>query len=471
VRGSIGGTAEFNDIDIGRTLDLERLSVAHNLVMRRARLPGVNLLGASIKADIHMEDSFVAGWTWMENLQVGSDLFLERARLVRTDLKGSNIGDNLRMTGDHVAGPLNMQGIKVGQDLDMDAGSYQEVNLRDAEIGYTLSFDGSQVTGPLSAPAAHIGHSLSLGKDARFDGAVDLAYVKVDGAVLMKGSTFAKDVRLDGATIGQGLSITEGTRIVGTLSMTFAKVGSNVDLTGGSFASVDLTGTTIGAEIRLASRGYADIAWRPAAKLVLRNVSAQALQDLPDAWPTILDLEGFTYQRLGGYNEGDSNDVASRSSETFIAWLAKQKQYSPQPYRTLSDVLRSAGFPDKAKEVLYAGYLREWKEATGIDWFWQGLRWAIIGFGLYPQRSALWILVLVPLGAFIIGFEPQVRLRAMRPIDRLIYSLDALLPFVTLRAEHNTFDFQAWPKYYLYFHKVMGYVLIAFLLSAVTSLG
>ncbi|HKF62990.1 MAG TPA: hypothetical protein VKB42_16615 [Dongiaceae bacterium] len=471
LRGSIGGSAEFNDIDIGRNLDLERLSVAHNLVMRRARLPGVNLLGGSVKADIHMEDSFISGWTWMEDLQVGSDLFLERARLVRTDLKGSNIGDNLRMTGDHVAGPLNMQGIKVGQDLNMDAGSYQEVNLRDAEIGYTLRFDGSQVTGPLAAPAAHIGHTLSLGKDARFDEAVDLAYVRVDGAVLMKGSSFAKGVTLDGATIGQGLSITEGTRIVGPLSMTFAKVGSNVDLTGGSFDSVDLTGTTIGAEIRLASRGYADIAWRPAAKLVLRNVSAQALQDLPDAWPTTLDLEGFTYQRLGGYNESDSNDVASRSSESFIAWLAKQKQYSPQPYRTLSDVLRNAGFPDKAKEVLYAGYLREWNEATGIAWFWQGLRWAIIGFGLYPQRSALWILVLVPLGAFVIGFEPQVRLRAMRPIDRLIYSLDALLPFVTLRAEHGTFDFQAWPKYYLYFHKVMGYVLIAFLLSAVTSLG
>jgi hypothetical protein len=470
VRGSIGGTAEFNDIDIGKNLDLERLSVAHNLWMRRARLPGVNLLGASVKADIHMEDSFVDGWTWMENLQVGSDLFLERARLARTDLKGANIGDNLRMTGDHVAGPLNMQGIKVGQDLDMDAGSYQEVNLRDAEVGYTLRLDGSQVSGPLAAPAAHIGHALALGKNARFDEAVDLAYVRVDGAVLMNGSTFAKGVNLDGATIGQGLSITQGTRIMGLLSMTFAKVGSNVDLTGGSFDSVDLTGTTIGAEIRLAARDTV-IAWRPAAKLVLRNVSAQALQDLPDAWPTTLDLEGFTYQRLGGYSESESNDVASRSPESFIAWLAKQPQYSPQPYRTLSDVLRGAGFPDKAKEVLYAGYLREWGEATGIAWFWQGLRWAIIGFGLYPQRSALWILVLVPLGAFIIGFEPQVRLRAMRPIDRLIYSLDALLPFVTLRAEHNTFDFQAWPKYYLYFHKIMGYVLIAFLLSAVTSLG
>jgi hypothetical protein len=113
--------------------------------------------------------------------------------------------------------------------------------------------------------------------------------------------------------------------------MTFAKVGSNVDLTGGSFDSVDLTGTTIGAEIRLASKGYAAIDWSPAAKLVLRNVSAKALQDLPNAWPTLLDLEGFTYERLGGYRETENNDVAARESKAFIDWLAKEKQYSPQP--------------------------------------------------------------------------------------------------------------------------------------------
>ena len=76
------------------------------------------------------------------------------------------------------------------------------------------------------------------------------------------------------------------------------------------------------------------------------------------------------------------------------------------------------------------------------------MRWAIIGFGLYPQRAGLWILALVPLGAFIFGFDPAVRLRAMRFVDRLIYSLDALLPFVTLRSEHNSFDLQSWPKYY-----------------------
>jgi hypothetical protein len=471
VGASIGGSADLDGIAVGKGANLERIAVAHNLVLRRAALPGIDLLGAAIKADVLLQDTSISGWAWLENLQVGSDLFMERASLARTSLPGAAIAGNLRLTGAAVGGPLELRGLKVGQDLLMDTGEYRDIALPDGDIGYNLRFDGSHVAGALSMPAAHIGHTLSLGKLGRFTGPVDLAYVRVDGGVLLTGSTFSAGVDLDGAVIGQGLSVTEGTRIAGLLRMTFAKVGTNVDLTGGSFDSVDLTGTTIGAEIRLASKGYAAIAWRPAAKLVLRNVSAKALQDLPDAWPTALDLEGFTYDRLGGYREAESNDVAARDSQTFIDWLAKQKTYSPQPYRTLAEVLRAAGFPDKAKEVLYAGYMREWRSLNGFAWFWEAMRWAIIGFGLYPQRSAIWILILVPLGAVIFGYEPQVRLRAMRTIDRLIYSLDALLPFVTLRSEHNAFDLQAWPKYYLYFHKVMGYVLIAFLLSALTASG
>jgi hypothetical protein len=469
VGARIGGSANLDRIGVAKGLNLERIAVAHNLLLRHAALPGVDLLGGSVKADLLLRDSSISGWAWLENLDIGSDLFMERARLERTDLPGARIGGNLVMTGASIDGPADLRGIKIGQDLLMDGAGFRSVAMPDADIGYNLRFDGSRVAEAISMPSGHVGHTLSMGQLGSFDGHVDLGYVRVDGGVRLTRSIFAGGVGLDGAVIGQDFSVTEGALISGLLRMTFARVGANVDLTGGSFDSVDLTGTIVGAEIRLASRGYAAIAWRPAAKLVLRNVSAKALQDLPDAWPTTVDLEGFTYQQLGGYRESQSNDVAARSAQSFIAWLAKQPQYSPQPYRTLAEVLRGAGFPDKAKQVLYAGFLREWRGLAGLAWFWQGLRWAIIGFGLYPQRSAIWILILVPLGAIIVGFEPQVRLRRMRLIDRLIYSLDALLPFVTLRQEHNAFDLQSWPKYYLYFHKVMGYVLIAFLLSAVTS--
>ena len=202
---------------------------------------------------------------------------MERTSLARTDLQGAAIGGNLKMTGSRFAGPLDMRGTKVAQDLLMDAGSYQDIAIPDGDIGYNLRLDGSHVAGALTMPAAHVGHVLSLGKKGSFDGPVNLAYVKVDGGVLLTGSSFAKGVDLDGAVIGEGLSVTEGARIFGLLSMTFAKVGSNVDLTGGSFDSVDLTGTTIGAEIRLASKGYAAIDWRPGGEARAPQCQRQGL--------------------------------------------------------------------------------------------------------------------------------------------------------------------------------------------------
>jgi hypothetical protein len=471
VRTTIGGSANLDTITISRGLNLERLHVAHNLTIHTAHLPGINLLGAVIAGDLTLRDCVITGWAWLENVQVGSDIFLEKSKLEKVDLPGAAIAGNLLMTGDDLSGPLNMKGIKVGGDLAMDGkATFQAIALPDADVAYNMRLDSSHVVGPLSMPAAHIGHLLALGRHSEFDDELSLRYARIDGGVVMTQSRFAKGVDLDGITIGQSLSITEDATIVGPLRMTFAHVGANVDLTAGRFNSVDLTGTTIGAEIRLASKGYATIAWGPSARLTLRNVSAKALQDLPEAWPTELDLEGFTYQQLGGYREaGGANDVTGRDPATFVDWLAKQPLFSPQPYRALSDVLRAAGFADTAKQVLYAGNMREWHNATGIAWVWQAMRWAIIGFGLYAQRAGIWILVLVPLGAIIFGFDPAVRLRAMRFVDRLIYSFDALLPFVTLRIEHGAFDLQAWPKYYLYFHKVMGYVLIAFLLAALTG--
>jgi len=471
VRTTIAGSADFNTISISRGFNLERLNVAHNLSLKNSHLPGLSLLGATVAGDLSLRESEIKGWAWLENLQIGSDLFLQASKLAKVDLPGSTIAGNVVMTGAKLSGPLNMNSAKIGGDLLLDGkAGFQAVTLADADIGSNMRFDGSHVAGTLAMPAVHVGHLLALGRAAIFDDDVSLPYAKVDGGMVLSQSKFAKGVNLDGITIGQSLSITEDASIVGPLIMTFARVGANLDLTAGRFNSVDLTGSTIGAEIRLASKGYAAISWGRDARLTLRNVSAKALQDLPDAWPTELDLEGFTYQQLGGYREaGGANDVTARDSSTFIDWLAKQPLYSPQPYRTLSDVLKAAGYGDKAKEVLYAGSLREWRNSTGLAWLWQAMRWAIIGFGLYPQRAGLWILALVPLGAIIFGFDPAVRLRQMRFIDRLIYSLDALLPFITLRSEHNSFDLQAWPKYYLYFHKVMGYVLIAFLLAALTG--
>jgi len=44
-----------------------------------------------------------------------------------------------------------------------------------------------------------------LGPGAKFDDDVDLEYARVDGAVVLSQSHFAKGVNLDGIAIGQSL--------------------------------------------------------------------------------------------------------------------------------------------------------------------------------------------------------------------------------------------------------------------------
>src|SRR5258706_5095864 len=251
VRTTIGGSADLNTITVSRGFNLERLNVAHNLSIRGARLPGLSLLGAAVAGDLTLRDSVITGWAWLENVQIGSDLFFQNAKLEHVDLPGSTIAGNLLMTGVSLTGPLNLKGVKVSGDLALDGkGQFQAIALQDADVGYNLRLAGSHVAGVFSMPAAHVGHLLALGPESTFDDEVRLEYARIDGGVSMTHSVLAKAVDLDRIGIRQSLEITKDARIVGPLNMTFAHVGANVDLTGGSFNSVDLTGTTIVAEIR-----------------------------------------------------------------------------------------------------------------------------------------------------------------------------------------------------------------------------
>jgi hypothetical protein len=46
-----------------------------------------------------------------------------------------------------------------------------------------------------------------------------------------------------------------------------------------------------------------------------------------------------------------------------------------------------------------------------------------------------------------------------------------LIPAVHLRHHHAEIELQSWPRYYLYGHKLMGYILLSFLAAALLGLG
>jgi len=191
------------------------------------------------------------------------------------------------------------------------------------------------------------------------------------------------------------------TEIVGI----FVQIGGNLDLSAAErLSNLDLTGTHIEGEFRLAYTQDTKPTWQNGALLTLRNVSANALQDTADGWPENLDLDGFAYRSLGVSGLQGTADIADRGSEWFVSWLARDEPYTPQPYEQLASVLRRMGHREEANDVLYAGRerARALALANGHYWSWAGqsaLKYTIgYGFGHRYFRSLYRVLGLVFLG-------------------------------------------------------------------------
>ncbi|HEX3066918.1 MAG TPA: hypothetical protein VHQ39_15610, partial [Dongiaceae bacterium] len=208
------------------------------------------------------------------------------------------------------------------------------------------------------------------------------------------------------------------------------------------------------------------------AKLSLRNVSAGALEDVSaSSWPAEVDLEGFTYTRLGGFGTPVADQHAA---STYTDLLERQSVYSPPSYMQLATVFRNSGYADKADWILFKGKLRELDESIyRPDRFIFLFIYCITtGFGIYPQLAALWVILLVVIGTFIFGRDKRRELSEASWFDRAIYSLDMLIPVIHLRKSNYEFEpASTRARYYLYFHRLAGFLLASVLVASMTHGG
>jgi hypothetical protein len=305
---------------------------------------------------------------------------------------------------------------------------------------------------------------------------VVLNSAKIGGHVDLTGAKVAGTLNMDAAEIGQSLlmrSVSE----CGRVSLSFAEIGRNLDVRGAALSSLDLTGTEIGGELRLASGSWSP-QWKDGGRLVLRNASVDAIQDTDEegAWPPVLDLDGFTYRRLGGLGAEAEAGVARRGSPWFIDWLARDEPYTPQPSQQCAQVLREIGHPEIANAVLYAERERERKQAwrTGNNPHGTGLtllKW-FVGYG-YGQRllwhPLAWVGALVAAGTAVLHLT-GVPSELAGIGAAVAYSLDTLLPIVELEKSFADIVLHGFAKYYFYFQKLMGWVLASFLIAGVSGL-
>jgi uncharacterized protein YjbI with pentapeptide repeats len=531
--GRIGGRVDLTGTQVAGTLEIDSADIAERLVMSSnrsvsehgAEFNDVVLNSAKVSGFVDFSCAKVNGTLDMASADIGQHLFTrsdvsvseQRAEFNEVVLTSAKIGGQVDLIGAQVASTIRMDSAHIGPILIMAShrsvsehrAEFNDVVLRGAKIGGQVSLTGAKVNGTLWMDSADIGQSLYMSTDrcvsehraefydvvlrgakvggqvgliaAKVAGTLDIASADIGQQLLMRSESEQRaefnEVVLLAAKIGGQVDL-RGAKVTGTLDMIFAEIRRNVDVRGAVLSGLNLTGTGIGGVFRLASPSTPP-KWKDGAKLVLRNASVDAIQDTEEegAWPPVLDLDGFTYRRLGGLGAGAKAGVAKRGARWFIDWLAKGEPYTPGPYQQCAQVLRELGHPEMANAVLYAGRERERKQAwrscnklraTGLlllKWF--------VGYG-YGQRllwhPLAWVGLLVAAGTAVLHLTGIPTELAGSDAAVVAYSFDTLLPIVELEKSFADVVLHGFAKYYFYFQKLMDWVLASFLIAGLSGL-
>jgi hypothetical protein len=306
-----------------------------------------------------------------------------------------------------------------------------------------------KVTGRLDMNGLQVDQSLHMSDKAEFAG-VDLTAAHVGGQLVITGSRVTGKLDCHELEVGQQLFMEKGATFKDSIDCRITRIKGDLHLTGRFEKKVDLSAAEIGGSLLLESPQ-----WSEDVTLVLRDAKASIIPALEDAWAPKLDLDGFTYRSAG-------------KADKFADWLGRFDRYAPQPYDQLASVVQSQGNSTLATSIRYSGRERERSKATGRAWVWlTALKW-VIGYGYYPYIAMYWVIGLVMAGAIILRVSGEGPRNGM-PYG-LAYSFDMLLPIIQLRKRHSDIDLQAWPRYYFYGQRIMGWVLGSFLIAGLSGL-
>ena len=470
----IGGQLSMVDSKFIGKLDMGSATIASSLLMHGgAEFRDVILRGAKVGGQLSMIGSIFKGELDMDGTSIARDLFMhEGAEFRDVTLRGAKIGGQLTMAGSKFAGILNMSSVSVTDSLFMSRGAeFRNVVLRGAKIGGQLAMVGSKFTGNIDMDSTSVGDSLLMSGVTAF-GDVVLREAKIGGQLSIMDSTFMGGFTMESASVA-GSVLATNAKFGEMLNIPFVDIGSNLDVRATTVEIVDLTGAKINGELRLGSSDMEEITWRHSRqrpKLILRNTQVTFLQDTKETWPDYLERElgGFTYKNFGGLGAEEQEIISDRDSKWFINWLEKDDSYSPHSYRHLSSVLRETGHEDIADAILFAGRERERRDSNLWQLKWWGL-WALqiivgYGYGMGNFRALFWAMVFVVVGFAVLRCKVKDRELG------LWFSIDMLLPFIRLSERHYKSELQGWPRYYFFFHAIVGYVLTLFVIAGLSGL-
>lgn len=497
----IEGDVSMSGASVTETFDMVSTVIGGFLSMHKgATFKSIFLYRSRIGGDLDLSTSHVKEDLVLKALEISGNLFLdEGARLVNVDVSETKVSGLTSFAKSKVTGLLNMNSFDcAGSLLFKDESSFDNVELSGAHIGRQLIIAESAFLGTLKLHAIQIAGSLLCTSQSHFY-SVDLSSAHVSRDVSFEFSTIENFFNFRDLIINGDLNI-KNCKVKGPLQAAFVRIQSNLNLTGNDLGSADLSGARVGGELCLGAKEEPRNDWifDDTPILKLRNAQVGALQDRRDwdqsqrrwvdSWPTSLELDGFTYLNLGGGDgaqgwisknrESSLEDVNMNKRDVgwYIEWLQRNTEYSSQPFVQLAEVFRVAGDSTKANRILYENRRQErieaWRQKRLTKWLGSTLLNLTIGYGIGGRyfRALVWVLGFALIGASLLHFSNQSHVGLASDFsDRLIYSLDILLPIVELRGHENV-ALKGGIEVYFYFQKLLGWILGSFLIAGLAGL-
>lgn len=332
----------------------------------------LDLDGATVNKDLylmfcHLEQNlFAIGTQFKSTLSLGGSFLAKGLTLDRAQIVGSLLLRADKTTRFQSLGAIRLLGTKIGGDL-----SCRGARIEVQDSSYALSADQAEILGSVYLRCT------------------DSAYFESFGEVRFIGSNIGGNLECDGAKltahINQYALNADSMQVAGSVFLRekFESVGGTILLAANIKSGLVLTGLE-----------------KPIEAIDVSHATVGFLETDLSAWGKDIQLDGFKYGALrnAGWLENDYLAWLKRQSHPHFGTKLESKNFKPQPWQQLINVLRKMGHNDEARDIAVAFEQRRF-EIGKVRGLAKPLHWVfgkLAGYGYKPLRLvnvmiAIWL--------------------------------------------------------------------------------